>query len=170
MDTRTIVHTFATDDPRARLTLHGQAWRAVTLYASDQDDDGAPTVDLIRVTKRGTDYKRGLCCMWESLASFDRFGWDASFAMYCRELVKRAVRTHVRINRGYRQTALYMTLSVTELGFLLGMTDDEMTDLGYVSVDRFDGEIKVEYVGEWSEIRHVNWTITGADVPTGLAV
>jgi len=61
-------------------------------------------------------------------------------------------RHMVKVSRGYGQTAVHMNLTVREIRFLTGMTDAELVNLGYQGV-------LVVVDGQWSEIRHTNWTI-----------
>lgn len=56
----TVDHTFATDDPRARVTVWGNQYRAVDMR-SVVDGQGGTVVSIrfVRLTKRGTDYANG---------------------------------------------------------------------------------------------------------------
>lgn len=87
--TTTTVHTFSTDDPRARLTWFGQTFRAVRI---ERDDEHGLSVWVVRTTKRDADFRRLNSYMWLTLAcSLDRFPDGHALAAYVRELTDAGV-------------------------------------------------------------------------------
>lgn len=85
-----ILHTFSETDPRARIDWQGWAMRAVCIR---WDDEHGLSVDMIRVTATGRDFKRANSWLWLTLEhSLERFpgplGEGKLFADYCRDLVK----------------------------------------------------------------------------------
>lgn len=83
------IHEFATDDPRARITWQGLAYRAACVY---RDTDGSLSVYLIQVTKKGTDYKRSDNGNWLTLEnSLDKRAEGAELATYVREIADEKI-------------------------------------------------------------------------------
>lgn len=87
----TTIHTFADNDPRARLTFSGQPYRAVRI---DRDENGELSVWVRRVTKAtGADFKSENSFMWLTLEhSLERFpaSGGTDLAAYVREIAAQA--------------------------------------------------------------------------------
>lgn len=85
--TTSTLHTFAANDPQARLTWGGRKYRAVRIEGTDEKTE--LSVWLVRVTERGTDFKATNSFVWLTLEnSLERFPEGANLAAYVHQIVR----------------------------------------------------------------------------------